>query len=885
VLWAAYLLLAVILTWPTAGQLTTHLPGDGGDDPAIAWNLWWIKYALLNEGQNLFQTDFMFYPVGINLAFYTLTLLNALTALPLTLNLGVVTASNLHLFFTFAAGGYGAFLLVRYLLTPGIEASAGQKQAHLIWFSATIAGGFYTFASNKLFYVALGQFNIASTHWIPFAMLYLLRSHRQPAQIKNSLLAGLFLTLQAWTEVTYASFLLIFFALYWFYLGITRGIIHPSYRRFIPHLRAMLVMGLTFILGFSPILLQMIPDMLAEGDFLVEGSGFAEAFSADLFGFLLPTIHHPVLGHLVTQTDIAGFDKGQHIFIGSTLLVLVLIALWPGHRQPELYFWLFAAVIFALLCLGPIITVNGQATPLPGPFSLLQTLPFFKGNRYPSRYSVMLMLSLSVIAGFGLVKIGSRLRHLSPVPSTQYLVLGLIAGLFFIEHLSLPLPQSDMRVPLPYQHLAAAPDPFTILDIPFAWRNGFRINGALTAQFMFGQFYQTIHQKKLLQGNTSRNPEFKFQYFMNAPVINSLLALETGKTVPPERWARDRAVAAEVLDFFNLNYIVVRPEFSNPIVTPQATIPYIEQLFPVEKIHDEPTIKIYRVIQQPASQSDLLIDTHTPLAPLYFGEGWGLLSRGQPITAQRQEIRLIVPLNTAPQQLTVRMRLPEEARINSRTFYLELNGWQSAPQTITTTWQEFTFKLPAEAIRPGLNDLWLHFDDVTPVPPFSPETPPLDITVLSAGAEVGDFGYIFANGRQISANQRGYNLAIIEPGADIQIKYFDTHVDPAASANLSRAISVVSSSQAGETIIAIAAADETSAKLDAEAVLALQSLGAKGDLRSCFRCSHAIIIQLDKSGRRIIEEWDPLRPVGITTHLGLTEPNIAATIEWLRFER
>ena len=30
---ALYLLLTLILTWPTITHLTTHLPGDGGDDP------------------------------------------------------------------------------------------------------------------------------------------------------------------------------------------------------------------------------------------------------------------------------------------------------------------------------------------------------------------------------------------------------------------------------------------------------------------------------------------------------------------------------------------------------------------------------------------------------------------------------------------------------------------------------------------------------------------------------------------------------------------------------------------------------------------------------------------------------------------------------------
>ncbi|MCP4357337.1 MAG: hypothetical protein GY796_04880, partial [Chloroflexi bacterium] len=173
ILWAGYLILALVLTWPTANQLTTHLPGDGGDDPAIAWNLWWVKYALLNEGQNPFHSDFIFYPIGINLAFYTLTTLNAITALPLTLNLGVVTASNLHMLFTFVVGAYGTFLLTRYVLTTILITDRRQLTAtgnangqwstvnSLIWVSAAIAGGFYAFAGSKLFYVALGQFNIA----------------------------------------------------------------------------------------------------------------------------------------------------------------------------------------------------------------------------------------------------------------------------------------------------------------------------------------------------------------------------------------------------------------------------------------------------------------------------------------------------------------------------------------------------------------------------------------------------------------------------------------------------------------------------------------------------------------------------------------------------
>ena len=207
-LWLAYLALAIILTWPTIANLTTHLPGNGGDDPAIAWNLWWVKYALLNQGQNPFLTDFMFYPIGLNLAFYTLTPLNAVTALPLLLNFGVVIASNLHLLFTFVVGAYGTFLLVRHLLAhTGGDRAIGSR---LVWLSAAITGAFYAFASSKLSYVALGQFNIASSHWLPFVILYVSRARYKPLRLKNAVLAALFLTMQLWSEMTYASFLLLF---------------------------------------------------------------------------------------------------------------------------------------------------------------------------------------------------------------------------------------------------------------------------------------------------------------------------------------------------------------------------------------------------------------------------------------------------------------------------------------------------------------------------------------------------------------------------------------------------------------------------------------------------------------------------------------------------
>ena len=53
----------------------------------------------------------MFYPISINLGFYTLTPLNGLLSVPLQTGLSLVVANNLILLSSFVLGGYGVFLL------------------------------------------------------------------------------------------------------------------------------------------------------------------------------------------------------------------------------------------------------------------------------------------------------------------------------------------------------------------------------------------------------------------------------------------------------------------------------------------------------------------------------------------------------------------------------------------------------------------------------------------------------------------------------------------------------------------------------------------------------------------------------------------------------
>jgi hypothetical protein len=619
-------------------------------------------------------------------------------------------------------------------------------------------------------------------------------------------------------------------------------------------------------------------------------------FSADLLGFLVPTMYHPLLGSLVERFGI-DHSVGQHIYLGYSALFLAIVGAAAqcrrrtGERSPATArgrhhtpgFWVLSTVVFWLLTLGPTLRINGHDTGLPLPFALVVQLPFFKGNRYPSRYSVLLILSLAMLVAFGLAAIVSWCKARPTAarrPMTRTLIPLVLMSLLLFEHLSIPLPLSDMRAPVVYKAIAdEMPGDWTLLDLPVAWRNGFRVTGTQHPIIMFEQYYQTVHGKRILAGNTSRNPPLKFQYFVEAPVINTLIALETGHTVDPAIVEGDRALAADVLRFFNIEAIVIHPAQVGP-----EMIPYVETTMPVELFRDDGQILAYRV-DLPPWPDTWTIKPGDPLGQLSFAEGWGIPSDGV-IWAQRRAARLLVPLNGEAQRLAFQAYAPAEGQ----RLQLEINGQRVQSIAMTAGWSDYQISLPADATRPGLNEVWLHFETLYPASEvrLSPRTigqtgveAPANLAVQSAGLEVGDLGTIFVDGRNVSPNERGYNVAVIHPqsGNVEQAAGFDTHLDEGASQALASFLADVPPG----TIVVVAAADEASRLLGQEAVDALRGIGATGDLRGKFRWGHAIIGVQGAPPGTALEALDWMRPVHLVAGEGATEPELAAGFAAITF--
>ena len=255
----AYTLLALLMTYPLALRLTTAIPGDGFDGWQNYWNLWWVKTALLDLQQSPYFTQHLYYPTGYSLLFQTLNIFNAFITLPVQVALGVTASYNFVVLFSFAMGGYGAYLLALHVLRAwrgdGVQAAA------------FLAGVVFSFSPFHFAHL-LGHMQVLSLEWLPFYVLYLLRAWQSPQRRwGDALKAGLFLVLTGLCDWYYVLYLLLFTALAFVYFAFRRARMWAARPAFSPpetatswgHLLAVpLVAFVLFAVALSPLLVPMV---------------------------------------------------------------------------------------------------------------------------------------------------------------------------------------------------------------------------------------------------------------------------------------------------------------------------------------------------------------------------------------------------------------------------------------------------------------------------------------------------------------------------------------------------------------------------------------------------------------------------------------------------
>ncbi|MCX7669212.1 MAG: hypothetical protein N2439_03985, partial [Anaerolineae bacterium] len=414
-----YLLLTLAFTYPLATVFTRAIPGDGFDGWQNYWNLWWMKVALLEKHTWPFFTDLLYYPTGVGLLFHTLNPFNGLFTLPIQVAFGLFPAYNTVVLFSFVLGGLGGYLLARQVLGPGRSRLA-----------AFAAGAIFTFAPVHIAHL-LGHMQVISLEWIPFFALYLLRAvgHKpQRGRRRDLFLAAFFLVLVALCDWYYVLYSLIFSAV----VAVWTLLTTRPWRRAASGLLAIAGIWLLWAAALSPLLWPMVREA-TRYRFMVPDPTQSRLLSADLLAFITPHGFHPLWGAWArTQSQVFTASIAEYtVFAGYVVLALAALAVWPRkngaatspapcrHRRcanPKAtkLFWLLVLAVFFVLALGPVLHVGGRTALLPGggeiplPYGwLVRVVPFMEITRSVSRYDVMVMLALGLLAAWGV----DRLRR------------------------------------------------------------------------------------------------------------------------------------------------------------------------------------------------------------------------------------------------------------------------------------------------------------------------------------------------------------------------------------------------------------------------------------------------------------------------------------------
>ena len=424
----------VVLTYPLAIHPTSLGRFDNGDARLNAWAMSWVANQLIHDPLNLFQAN-TFYPLPNTLAFSEHLFVPSVMALPLLqVTNDLVLSYNLVFLFAIFLSAVGM-----YVLTVSLT---GSRLAGIV------AGLLFSFAPYR--FNRLPHIQMQLYAFLPLALACL---HRFVETGKRSwawCMVGFFL-LQVLSGTYLAAMATVA-------LSIALVTLVPTMRRTRQEMSSLalaLVVAALCIYPFARPYFWVNDHLGIEWDLAGIGS-----LSATPESYLASSAHlyRPLTDVLV------GEDSRDFLFPGLTLPLLGLVGLgvlimrqgsFSRPRATALcYFLIMAAGV--LLSLGPL-------TPV---YSFLhEHLVFFRGLRALTRFALLPLLSLSVLAGFALAWLfeeGGRLHN-------RRWAAAAIAAFFIAESTALPYSLASIsdEPPEVYLWLVEEGEPGPIVELPF----------------------------------------------------------------------------------------------------------------------------------------------------------------------------------------------------------------------------------------------------------------------------------------------------------------------------------------------------------------------------------------------------------------------------------
>jgi hypothetical protein len=451
-----FALLAVLIYLPAGPFSTNRIPGGGFDDPPqLAWFLAWVPYSL-EHGLNIFHTNYVDYPTGINLATNTSVPLLGLIATPITLTLGPIAAVNfmLHLAFTLSAGSM--YLVLRSWSQRWISAFAGGL---LYGFSPYMIAQAQIDAHLDLLFVPLLPIIV----WCAYELVVAQR--RSPTRL--GLLLGVLAGAQALIDPELLSELAVLLGIGLLGLAITHpGEIRPSLRNITTGLA---VAFATFFVLAGALLWGVL---FGQGHLSgpVQEARFLQDYRADLLGPVVPTSYDlfapsPLAAR--ADTFVGGNISENATYLGLPLLLVLGVIGYILRRRWAVRVALGLGIVSFIFSLGSRLTVDAHSTSIPLTGALTSRIPILD-NFLPARFAVFVTLFGAIVLAFGIdYALDAALRARRRV--LRFTSLGL-AGAVSLAALLPHLPLTTAPLPWPSSltsTLRAIPSGSVVLTYPY----------------------------------------------------------------------------------------------------------------------------------------------------------------------------------------------------------------------------------------------------------------------------------------------------------------------------------------------------------------------------------------------------------------------------------
>ena len=427
-------LLAVVLTFPLAAQMTHVGRIDNFDGDFGIWNVSWVARTLIADPAHVLDAN-IFYPHQRTLVYSETNLGAGALAIPAywaTRN--PYFTFNFAFFLSMVLAATGGYYLVRYLVR--------DRRA------AAISG--IAFAFCAYVFARTPQMQLLMTAGLPFSMLAFHRAADRPAA-GRAVVLGLVMAAQVTFCGYYAVFAMLMVGFGTFVLAATRRLWTT-----LDYWKAIAIAAAVGVAGALPVL---VPYMQ-----LQQTTGFGRAldearrFSADWQAYVASSsLAHrwilKVIGHW-NEVLFPGFVAS---IFGIAGLVIGLRTPTPdliGSGEPRLR---EVAILYGAL---GAIACWASFGPDAGLYTVLyRAIPPFALMRAPARFGIVVTLALAVLAGIGVRALLHRTAH----PN----LIGLMLAVATAAELAFPLRFREVPPVSPAYKMLAKLPVGPVIEFPF----------------------------------------------------------------------------------------------------------------------------------------------------------------------------------------------------------------------------------------------------------------------------------------------------------------------------------------------------------------------------------------------------------------------------------